>query len=167
MTAKPLTISYNLAHRATDAESIEELMEKVRQKAIDLGFNPVGDLVFLAGDGDIISSPFGERFLHPDLTPVPPIPLAACYFVTALPDCDGIEIGLAAYKSEGGKQSAWRWSGTIRTGDIRLFTTLLHHAAEAGILVSFAYAGLAVTYSLNSQGEFQCERKWLFDPEYW
>jgi hypothetical protein len=167
MTTKPLTISYNLAHRATDAEAIEELMENVRQKAIDLEFNPVSGLIFLAGDGDIISSAFGERFLHPDLTPVPPLPLAVCYFVTALPDCDAIEIGLAAYKSEGGKQPAWRWSGIISTADIRLFTTLLHHAAEAGILVSFAYVGLAVTYGLNSQGEFQCERKWLFDPEDW
>lgn len=167
MTATPLTISYNLAHRATDAEAVEELIEKVRQKAIALGFNPVGDLVFLAGDDDIISSPFGERFLHPDLIPVPPIPLAACYFVTALPDCDGIEIGLAAYKSEGDKQPVWRWSGIISTADIRLFTNLLHHAAEIGVLVSFAYAGLAVNYRLDAQGEFQCERKWLFDPENW
>ena len=103
----------------------------MRQKAIDLGL-PVGGLVFLAGDGDIISSPFVERFLHPDLTPVPPLPLAVCYFVTALPDCDGIEIGLAAYPTEATKQPAWRWSGTIRTGNIRLFTTLLHYAAEIG-----------------------------------
>jgi hypothetical protein len=142
-------------------------MENVRHKAIDLGFNPVGGLLFLAGDGEIVSSSFGERFLHPDLTPVPPLPLAVCYFTTALPDCDGIEIGLAAYPSEGSTQPVWRWSGIIRIANIRLFTTLLHYAAEIGVQVSFAYAGLAVTYSLNSQGEFHCERKWLFDPEDW
>lgn len=167
MTTKPLTITYNLGHQATDAEWIEELLEKVRQKAIDLGFNPVGGLSFYAGDGDIISSPFGQRFLHPDLTPVPPLPLCVCYFVASLPDCDGVEIGLAAYKSEDGNQPVWRWSGIISTADIRLFTTLLHYAAEIGVLVSFAYAGLAVTYRLDAQGEFQCERKWLFDPENW
>lgn len=167
MTAKPLTISYNLAHRATDAEAIEDLMENVRQKATDLGFNPVGGLTFLAGDGEIVSSPFGERFLHPDLIPVPPLPLCVCYFFTSLPDCAGIEIGLSAYQSEGSKQPVWRWSGVIRTANIRLFTTLLHHATEIGVHVSFAYAGLAVTYSLNAEGEFQCERKWLFDPDEW
>ncbi len=167
MTAKPLTISYNLAHQETDAEAIEELLEKVRQEAIDLDFNPVSGLIFLAGDDDIISSAFGERFLHPDLTPVPPLPLAVCYFTTSLPDCEEIEIGLAAYLSEGSKQPVWRWSGIIRIANIRLFTTLLQYAAEMGVLVSFAYAGLAVTYSLNAQGEFHCERKWLFDPENW
>jgi hypothetical protein len=42
---------------------------------------------------------------------------------------------------------------------------LLLYAAEIGVLVSFAYAGLAVTYRLDSEGEVHCERKWLFDPE--
>jgi hypothetical protein len=167
MTAKPLTISYNLSHSPTDVPAIEELLEKVRQKAINLGFNPVSGLTFLAGDGEIISSAFGERFLHPDLIPVPPFPLCVCYFTTSLPDCEGIEIGLAAYPSEGCKQPIWRWSGIIRIANIRLFTTLLHYAAEIGVQVSFAYAGLAVTYRLDDHGEFQCERKWLFDPENW
>jgi hypothetical protein len=167
MTDKRLTLSYSLAHTATDAEVVEELVESLRRKATDLAFNSVGGLIFLAGDSDIISSPFGERFLHPDLTPVPPLPVAVCYFTASLPDCDGIEIGLAAYRSECKKQTVWRWSGTIRTENIRLFTTLLLYAAEVGLEVAFAYAGLAATYRLNSQGEIHCERKWLFDPEDW
>lgn len=65
------------------------------------------------------------------------------------------------------KEPVWRWSGVIRSADIGLFTTLLHHAAEIGVHVSFAYADLAVTYRLNAQGEFQCETKWLFDPDEW
>jgi hypothetical protein len=167
MTDKRLTVNYAFAHPTTDAEVVEALVEALRTKATDLGFNPVGGLVFLAGDNEIIATPFGARFLDPDLTTVPPIPKAVCYFVTALPDCGGVEIGLAAFVSEPTKQLAWRWSGIIRTANVLLFTTLLHYAAEAGIEVSFAYAGLAVTYRRNSQGIVECERKWLFDPEDW
>jgi hypothetical protein len=167
MTDKRLTVSYVLAHSTTDAEVVEASVEDLRTKAMDLGLKPVGGLIFLAGVNEIIASPFGARFLDPDLTTVPPFPRAVCYFVTALPDCGGVEIGLAAYASEPTNQLAWRWSGIIRTANVLLFTTLLHCAAEAGIEVSFAYAGLAVTYRKDSQGVVQCEQKWLFDPENW
>jgi hypothetical protein len=167
MTDKRLTVSYTLAHPTTDAEIVEALVEDLRTKATDLGLTPVGGLIFLAGDNEIIASPFGARFLDPDLTTVPPLPRAVCYFVTALPDSGAVEIGFAAYASEPTRQLAWRWSGIIRTANVLLFTTLLHYAAEVGIEVSFAYAGLAVMYRKDSQGVVQCERKWLFDPEDW
>lgn len=43
-----------------DAEAIERLLEKGRQKAIDLDIDPVGGLTLHAGDGEFVSCTSGS-----------------------------------------------------------------------------------------------------------
>ena len=101
-----------------------------------MGLSPVGSMDFQLGDGDILTADFGIRFLQPDLISLAPLPLAICSFTFTLPDCDQIEIGLSTWHSEDQDQDinpTWRWSGTVITKHVELFTDFLRHGTTVGI----------------------------------
>ncbi len=161
-------VAYTLYHPPADPGTIRPLIERLRKRAIDLGFLQVGDLVFLQGDDEIISHEYGERFLYADPEIVPAIPTAVCYFVARLPDSDPLEAGLAFYSCEvqidgqavGFGLPYWMWTGTVRTRDLKNFSLLLHHAAEFGIQAAASFAGITMIYSRDEAGGVKIAQEW-------
>lgn len=159
-----IAVAYTLYHPPADPATIRPLIESLRQKAIDLGFLQVSDLVFLQGDDEIIAHEYGERFLIAD----PAIPTAVCYFVAKLPDSDPVEAGLAFYTCEvqiDGQAVSfglpyWMWTGTVRTCDSRTFSLLLHHAAEFGVQAAVSFAGITIIYSQDEAGRVTIAQEW-------
>ena len=136
MADEPITVIFHLAHASRDSEEIEASVESLRRRAVEMGFSPVGRLDFILGDSDILTADFGIRFLHPDLISLAPLPLAICSFTFALPDCDQIEIGLSTWHADDEDQDinpTWRWSGTVITRHVGLFTDFLKHGTTVGI----------------------------------
>ena len=163
-----LSVAYNLCHPDAGPDAIKVLIERLRQRAIDLGFVRVGELICHTSQGDILGSEFGERFFAPDLEIVPALPAAACYFVCSLSDSDPLEIGLAlfpcAVEIEGQAvpfgQPTWMWTGATRTRDLKTFSKLLHHAAEIGIETFFSFAGISMIYSPHESGRVKVQQEW-------
>lgn len=168
MTDNRMAVGYTLYHPPADPDAIRPLIEKLRQKAIDLGFLEVGDLAFLRGDDEIMSHEYGERFLYADPEIVPAIPTSVCYFVAMLPDSDPLEAGLAFYPCEvqiDGQAVAfglpyWMWNGTVRTCDLRAFSKLMHFAAEVGVEAAMSFARMTMIYSRDDAGRVAIAQEW-------
>ena len=166
-------MAYTLHHPSAEPDAIRGLVESLRRSAIDLGFWRVGDVVSLIGDGEIISSDFGERFLVSDLEIVPAVPRSVIYFTGALFDSDLVEIGLAYNPCEvevGGHVVPfglpyWTWTGATRTRDLRTFSKLLYHAAEIGIESFMSFAGVTMVYSKDDAGGVRIEQEWDEIPD--
>lgn len=174
MTADPrISVAFNLCHPQADPDAVKTKIEKLRQRAIALGFLRVSELFCHTTKADILSSEYGERFLVPDLEIVPAIPSAACYFLGSLPDSDPIEIGLAYYSCaveiEGQPvpfgNPTWLWTAVTRTRDLKTFSKLLYHAAEIGIESFMSFAGISMVYSPDESGKVSIQQEWDVIPD--
>lgn len=164
-----LTVAYNLSHPHADPATVRALIERLRLRAIDLGFLRLSDVICHTSKEDVLTSDYGERFLLPDLDVIPAVPTAACYFTAALADTDLIEIGLAHYSCavevEGQPVPfgcpTWLWTGLTRTRDLKTITNLLHHAADIGIEAFVSFAGMSLIYSPGSAAEkVKVQQEW-------
>ncbi len=170
MTADPrLAVAYNLSHPQAEPDVVSPLIEKLRQRAIAVGFVRVSELFCHTGQADILGSHYAERFLIPDLEIVPAIPTAACYFLGSLPDSDPLEVGLAYYpcavEIEGQPvpfgRPTWLWTGATRTLELKTLSKLLYHAAEIGIESFMAFAAMSLIYSpAGSSGKVTVQQEW-------
>lgn len=118
MTDNLIYVKFNLCHSQADPDAIRPLIEKLRRKAIDLGFLGVSELFFHPSQADILSSEYGERFLMPDSEIVPTIPTAVCYFVQSLPDSFS-KSGTSSPTSFDGIASAWDWVFCLKCCKVR------------------------------------------------
>ena len=141
MTADPrLTVSYLLSHPPTDLSAVKDVIERIRQKAIELGFRHVSDLVCLTTEKDILGSKYGQRRIRPE---------AVVYFSAALFDSEPAEIGLCKLPVEievGGATipygvADWTWNAVVRTRDLRTLSDLFSCAAENGLWTSMTFGG--------------------------
>ncbi len=165
MTADPrLSVTYRLAHPSASPEAINAIIEKLRQRAIELGLRRVGDIVCLTTEEDILDSRYGGQ-------PIPPT--AVVYFGAALFDSDLAEFGLCKWPAEievGGATipfgvSEWTWSGSIRTRDVKTLSDLFDFAASLGLWASITFAGMTISCFRGANGTVEYDQEWLQTPE--
>jgi len=141
------------------------VVEGMRQKAIDLKWLPVGDVVHLTddqcGDGDRLPGKFlliaaGDSVLAPH----------EVVFFEANPSGDEPRpFGLAAYPSymEGSNQvvpthlAGWQWIGVIHSSDQQGVEGFIHRAAELGLEVTAASAGKVFTAKMDETCQVRFE----------
>jgi hypothetical protein len=165
-------VSYLLSHPPASTEAIKEVMEKLREKAVELGFLRVSDLFCLMNEADILGSEYGKRFQCADLER-PILPRAVIYFTGALFDSDLAEFGLCSLPVQievGGVSIAndiedWTWSGTVRTRDLKTLSQLFAFAASLGLLTSMAFAGTTISSFRDANGVVQHEQEWVEIPD--
>lgn len=151
MADNRITVSYMLTHPQADPDPIREVLEKLRQKAIELGFLRVSDLFCLQTGADILGSEYGKRFFRVDRE-WPVLPRAVIYFTGALFDSQPAEIGLRSLPLQievGGVSIPygvpdWTWGATVRTRDLKTLSQLFSFAAELGIWTSMSFAGTTI-----------------------
>jgi hypothetical protein len=165
MTADPrLTVSYLLSHPPTDLGAVTDVIERIRQKAIELGFRHVSDLVCLTTEEDILDSRYGGQPIRPH---------AVVYFGGALFDSDPAEFGLCSLPVEieiGGAKmpyavADWTWSAGVRTRDLKAISELFDFAAGLGLWTSMTFAGMTVSSFRGATGAVEYEQEWLQTPE--
>lgn len=165
MTADPrISVSYILSHPPESPEGVKEIIEKLRQRAIELGFRRVSDLVCLTTEEDILGSRYGNQPIRPQ---------AVIYFGGALFDSDLAEFGLCKLPVEaviGGATipfgvADWTWSAKIRTRDMKTLSDLFDFAASIGLWASMTFAGMTISCFRGANGAVEYEQEWLQTPE--
>ena len=145
MTDRRFAVEFSLSYSEAEPDVIAPLVEKLRLKAIDLGFLQVSEVFTLKEE-----------------------PLAVCYFTCTLPDGDFTEIGLERQPTEiefdgfivpGGMPEWSKW-GTVSTSKLSLLSRLLHHAAELGFGSSLSFAGITLDYWRVGGGMVQVQQTW-------
>jgi len=146
-----ITVQFMLSHPQADPDTIRAVMEKLRQKAVELGFLRVSDLFCLMNEADILGSKYGKRFVRADRER-PFLPIAVIYFTGALFDSAPAEIGLCSFPLQievGGVSipygvEDWTWSAAVRTRDLKTRSLLFSFAAENGLWTSMSFAGTTI-----------------------
>ena len=166
MTADPqLTVSYLLSHPPTDLGAVTDVIERIRQKAIELGFRHVSDLVCLTTEEDILDSRYGNQPIRPQ---------AVVYFGGALFDSDPAEFGLCSLPVEieiGGATvpyavADWTWSASgLRTRDVKTLSELFDFAAGLGLWTSMTFAGMTVSCFRGATGAVEYEQELIELPD--
>ena len=159
-----LTISYLLSHPPAPPQAIRDIIEKLRQRAIDLGFLQVSDLVCLTTEEDILASDYGNRAIRPE---------AVVYFSGALFDSESAEIGLCKMPVEievGGAKipygvADWTWNAVVRTRDLRTLSDLFSFAAENGLWTSMTFGGTTFLCYRDASGAVKHEQEWVELPD--
>lgn len=158
-----ITIAYTLHYFSAEAAAVKKMIEALRIKAIDLGFQGVSGLTFLQGSAEIISHEYGERFLVADLETVPAIPKIVCYFTASLFDSEHpFEIGLERLPFG---LPDWTWTAATRSRDLRTFSLLMDHAAELGMLASMSFGGMTITCYRDDSGAVKYAQEWNVRPD--
>jgi len=165
MTADPrITVSYRFSHPPASPEAIKAIIEKLRQRAIELGLRQVSELVALLTEQDILASRYGSQPIQP---------FAVVYFGAALFDSDLAEFGLCKLPVEievGGATipfgvDEWTWGGTIRTRDVKTLSELFDFAAGLGLWASMTFAGMTISCFRGANGTVEYDQEWLQTPE--
>ena len=154
------------------AESAEarRVVERLRQRAIDLKWLPVGGVVHLAdqecAEADRLPGKFlliaaGDTVLAPH----------EVFFFEATPTGDEPRpFGLAAYPGhmEGSSRvipthlEGWQWIGVIRSSDVQAVNEFVHAAAELGLEVTASVGGKVLTATLDEAGRGRHEERATF-----
>jgi hypothetical protein len=165
MTADPrLNVTYRLAHPPASPEAVKAVIEKLRQRAIELGLRQVSDLVFLTTDEDILDSRYGSQPIRPN---------AVVYFGGALFDSDFAEFGLCSLPVEieiGTAKipfgvSEWTWSAGVGTRDMKTLSELFDFAAGLGLWASMTFAGMTISCFRGANGTVEYDQEWLQTPD--
>lgn len=153
-----LTISYILSHPPASPEGVKEVIEKLRERAIDLGFRQVSDLAVLTTDETILASKFGQRPIRPE---------AVVYFSGALFDSEPAEFGLCKLPVQievGGAKipygvADWTWNAVVRTRDLRTLSDLFSCGAENGLWTSMTFGGTTFLSYRDASGAVKHEQE--------
>lgn len=165
MTADPrITISFRLSHPPSAPAAVKEVIDKIRVRAIDLGFHHVGELVALTTGEAIAESRFGQRPIRPE---------AVVYFSLTFFDGQTAEIGLCKLpdRIEVGDETVpygvenWTWSDLVRTRDVRTLSELFEFAAESGLWTSMSFAGTTISCFRGASGAVEYQQEYLEVPD--
>jgi hypothetical protein len=165
MTADPrITVSYILSHPPASPVVIREIIEKLRQRAIELGLRHISDLVYLMTEEDILTSRYGNRATWPE---------AVVYFSGALFDSEPAEFGLCKLPVhiEVGEAKIpygvadWTWNAVVCTRDMKTLSELFDFAAGLGLWASMTFAGMTISCSRDANGVVQYEQEWIELPD--
>lgn len=165
MTADPrLTISYILSHPPAPSQAIRDIIEKLRQRATELGLRQVTDLVCLTTEQDILDSRYASQPIRP---------YAVVFFAAAFSDSDPTEFGLCSLpvKIEIGTATIpygieeWTWSASVRTRDVKTLSELFDFAAALGLWASMTVAGITIACHRDASGVVQYEQEWAELPD--
>jgi hypothetical protein len=142
--------SYSWVLKSGDTALVHEIIESLRQYAIDLGSESVGPVVVLTGEE--------AQAIRSD---------AECViiFTASVPNA----------RSDSGPQSyglgfspekkSCSWSGTVRVSSFKEISGMMVHAASLGVFVGTTFAGMVMEYKRNAGGEIEVEQRPAFDPD--
>lgn len=143
------------------------IVEALRRKAVELGWEPVGELLHLSD----------ETVLHDDRLPKRHLLIAAgesvltpsevLFFTACAPGDEPQAFGLAAYplfiESEAevtpSHLGAWSWVGVARTQNVRAVQALMNIAVAQGVEATMSFGGTAMTATRNEKGEVRWDQR--------
>lgn len=152
MTPSKLNVAYSFSWLlpAGDKAQVREIIESLRQHAIELGSEAVGPVVVLTGEAaQAIRSDAYQVIMFTAIIP------------NTRSDSDTQKFGLGFSPEKKG----WSWSGVVRASSFREISGQMVHAASLGVFVGTTFAGMMMEYRRNSEGEIEVEQRSAFDPD--
>lgn len=152
MTPSKLNVAYSFSWLlpAGDKAQVREIIESLRQHAIELGSEAVGPVVILTGEA--------AQAIRSDAYQV-------IMFTAIIPNARG-EGGPQRYGlAFSPEKNSWTWSGVVRVSSFNEISGLMVHAASLGVEVGTTFAGMVMEYRKNAQGEIEVEQRPAFDPD--
>jgi hypothetical protein len=142
--------SYSWLLPAGDKAQVGEIIESLRQYAIDLGSEAVGTVIVLTGDD--------AQTIRSD---------AECVimFSAIIPNARGEGSPQSYGLGFSPEKKSWTWSGGVRVSSFKEISGLMVHAATLGVEVGTTFAGMVMEYRKNAQGEIEVEQRPAFDMD--
>lgn len=152
-----------------DSDEARRAVERLRQKAIDLKWQPVSDVVHLADQG-CNDADLPGKFLLIAAGDTVLAPHEVFFFEATPPGDEPRPFGLAAYPghTEGGSRvipthlDGWQWIDVIRSSDVQAVNEFVHAAAELGLEVTASFGGRVLTATLDDTGRVRHEERETF-----
>jgi hypothetical protein len=156
-----------------DFAEAHRVVEQLRQKAIDLKWLPVGEVVHLADQECSEGDRLPGRFLLIAAGDTVFAPHEAVFFEATPPGDEVRPFGLAAYPAhlEGSNKvvpthlAGWQWVGVIRSSELQAVQDFIHKAAELGLQLTAAVGGKVLTAGLDEAGLVRYEERLAFPIE--
>lgn len=150
MTPSKLNVAYSFSWFLPDADTaqVREIIESLRQYAIDSGSESVSDVIVLTGNEAQAVRSGAE---------------CVVIFTATIPNTKG-EGGPQRYGlGFSPEKKGWSSNGIVRVSSFKEISGLMIHAASLGILVGTTFAGMVMEYRGNAKGEIEVEQRPAFD----
>ena len=150
MTPSKLNVAYSFSWFLPDADTaqVREIIESLRQHAIDLGSDAVGPVVVLTGsEAQAVRSDAECVIMFTASVP------------NARSDSGPQNYGLRFSR----KEKSWTWNGIVRVSSFKEISGVMVHAASLGIFVGTTFAGMVMEYRRNATGEIEVEQRPAID----
>ncbi len=159
---------------AGDLTEAQHIVEQLRLRAVELGWEPVDEVLHLSDDAVLQDDRLPKRFLLIGTGETALTPNEVVFFMACAPGDESQAFGLAAYPRfvEGQAEvtpthlGSWSWVGVVRSMDLRSISNLMHVAAELGIEVTMSCAGMQWTARKNDQGEVEWDQRCAIDENF-
>lgn len=131
-----------------DSAQVRDMIESMRQFAIDLGSESVSDVIVLTGtDAQAVQSDADHVIMFTAIIP------------NATSEGGPQRYGLG-FSPE---QNSWSSNGIVRASSFKEISGLMIHAASLGIFVGTTFAGMVMEYKKSAVGEIEVEQRPAFD----
>lgn len=145
-----MNVAYSYLWRLPSAgvDVVMGIIEELRQYAVKMGAESVGDLIVLTdNDAHLVSTGASHVVMFDAVLPT--------VRSATLPTVGIEQYGLAS--SDG---MSWEWSGVVRVSGFHEISKLMHAAAELGIETHQTFAGMVMSGKKNNEGEV------VYDQQY-
>jgi len=121
---------------------VRRILAQLRQKAVELRWEPVSEIVHLEGNVIRQDQRLCGRHLFINAGEVAVSPAEVMFFTACPPGNQPEQFGLACYaaeaeaEAEGQVPSGWTWVGLIRTNDLQPLRDLMQSAEACGLEVA-------------------------------
>ena len=152
MTLSKLNVAYSYSWLlpSGDTAQVRDIIESLRQFAIDRGSESVSDVIVLTDtEAQAVRSDADHVIMFTASIP------------NARSDSGPQSYGLGFSPEKKG----WSWGGVVRASSFREISALMVHAASLGVLVGTTFAGMIMEYRMNAAGEIEVEQRSTFDPD--
>ena len=128
---------------------VRQIIEQLRQTAIDMGSEAVDPVIVLTGD---------------EAQAMQPEPRQVVMFTATIPGATEGRYGLVAAEISSGPVS-WTWSGTVIVSSVKTVGEFHQTAVSLGIEVIESYAGMVFISKKNAEGVVETEQRPAFNPD--
>ena len=150
-----MNVAYSYLWRLPSAgvDVVMGIIEELRQYAVKMGAESVGDLIVLTdNDAHMVSTGASHVVMFEAILPT--------VSSATLPTVGIEQYGLAS--SDG---RSWEWSGVVRVTSFREISKLIHAAAELGIETHQTFAGVVRSGKKNDGGEVVYDQQYALQNE--
>jgi hypothetical protein len=150
-----------------DLADARRIVEPLQRKAVELGWEPVSELLHFCDEAVVNDDRLPRRFLLIGAGESVLMPTEVIFFTACAPGDEPQAFGLASYPSfiEGQTEvtpthlGSWSWCGVVRTQNVRAVQALMNVAATFGVDVTMSFAGVLMMATKNKKGEVRWEQR--------